>query len=152
MGTDHSFGAHPIPPIPPDNFTRIQNPKYFTQSDWTNYDIGIIRLHTPIDFEKYEPKPGTEDTKHFIVNTVCLPQKEDLPSQTVSWERWEKASYYGFGLMEYRTPRSPFMQRGDLALKYANSGFSTEQFVTEAQNVPRVCGVIYGLKVFNLVV
>ena len=142
MGTDHSYGTHPIPPISPDNFTRIQHPFYFTRSDWNNYDIGIIRLHTPVEWEQYEPQPGSEQAKHFIVNTVCLPQKRDIPPKNPSdFDRWVKASYYAFGLMSISVVRSPFMQRGDLALKKGDYGFSLTLFETEAQNVPRVCGV-----------
>ena len=158
LGSDRSFGTHPIPPIPPGNYTRIQHPNY-NNTDWIYYDIGIIRLHSPIDWERYEPGPESVDTKHFIVNTVCLPQKEDIPSNTPT-TRWEKASYYAFGTMEYRTPRSPFMQRGDVALKYGvcsvfqpicnvvTNGSATPQFTTEPENVPRICGVC--LKSFDL--
>ena len=60
------------------------------------------------------------------------------------WNPWHKASYFAFGLMSISVVRSPFMQRGDLALKYADSGFSLTRFQTEAENVPRGCGVRYG--------
>ena len=104
------------------NFTFIQHPKYDVnkpEGQLSHFDIGIIILDTPIEWREFKRTPGPElkNYRHFAVNTICLPQKEDIGRQI--WERREFATFYRWGLMNNSRDASR-LQRGDITTRYQN--------------------------------
>ena len=104
------------------NYTFIPHPKYNEdkeESEVSHFDIGIIILDTPIEWKEFKPTSGPElkNYRHFAVNTICLPQKEDIGPQTA--DRVESATFFGWGLMNLSFYASR-VQRGDFTLKYEN--------------------------------
>ena len=85
------------------NFTFIQHPKYDDNRPdgvVSHFDIGIIILDTPIEWKEFKPTSGPElkNYRHFAVNTICLPQKEDIGPQTA--DRVESATFFWLGTHE----------------------------------------------------
>ena len=77
------------------------------------YDLAIIDLHTPIDWDRYGRK---EVSEHLLINTICLPKLETIPFDDFP-KKFKDATIFGFGWIA-KDRLTDVLQRGNLKVKY----------------------------------
>ena len=106
-----------------DQYTQKIHPEYLKDMGPQNrephpeYDIGMIVLNTPIDWEEWG---RVENRPEFNINTICLPKPEDgiaFDPNTPLDNREKNATFFGWGDIENNSlPR--VLRRVDVSVKY----------------------------------
>ena len=140
-GSDHTTqGWHT------DDIVFYQHPGAINQtlSDGTvkynpENDIAMIILKTPINWDKFGHKEGIEE---MIINTICLPQREDSPNNIYDVNPYRKATFFGWGRDLGNEPPT-ILQRANLQVKHRRERTGTlfQSYVPNYEE--RACKVIY---------
>ena len=109
MGSDHTKRGWST-----NDIVFHQHPRYAKHFD-QSFDIGIITLNTPIDWDEHGQKEGEEN---LIITTICLPKPDNDPN--LRDNPFKNATYFGWGRIRgLQFPR--ILQRADVFVKYSDT-------------------------------